>query len=524
MAEKFDSVLRKIVKGGGIISIGLFISKLLGYAYRLVVARIGAEQYGLISISLAVFGILVTISSLGLGEGVIRFAAFYKGKNDQRRIKGIITSALKLGLPLSFLLGAVWFVFSDWIAVSMFHNKELSVLFKIFAIMIPFDVSRTFFLSAIKAFQRVEYEVIAKSLGENVAKVMLTLVAVYLGFNVIGATIAYLLSVIVSWVLSFYFLEKKVFPIIKTRVISIKSNKTLFTYSFPILLSNSVFLILQWTDTLMLGNMKTAIAVGAYNVALPTAYLLFLIPSAIRTLFFPVLSEIYAQNNRETFKIVYRTVVRWIMKINLIIFIFLVIFSKQIINVLFGEAYIIDKMFLAGHSFTASTFTLIILASALLLGNFMVPSKDVLFVLKKTKLIFLTALSMAVFNVVLNYLLIPPYGIVGAAIGTGCSHVLGAIIYFVASHHTTKINPFRFNYFRIVGSAGVVLFLMIFFKLYLLSNILHILMFATLFLIIYCILLLLTKSFEKEDIMILNSIKNKLGLRIDLDKILKKFV
>ena len=95
-----DIALKKIAKGAGIFSIGLLISKGLAYVYRLIIARIGVEQYGLFSLALAVFGIFITISLLGLSDGVIRFVSFYKGKFDQRRIKGVITSSLKITLPL----------------------------------------------------------------------------------------------------------------------------------------------------------------------------------------------------------------------------------------------------------------------------------------------------------------------------------------------------------------------------------------------------------------------------------------
>lgn len=522
--EETGVVLKRIVKGTGIVLAGLFVSKLLGYIYRLIVARMGVEQYGQISIALAVFGILTTISFLGLGEGITRFVSFYKGKGDQRRIKGIITSSLKISMPLSFLLGFLWFISSDWVAINLFHNSELSILFKIFAIMIPFDISRNVFITAIKAFQKVEYEALAKSFAENIAKVILTLIAVYLGFGVVGASIAYLLSMIISWGLSLYFLEKKVFPIFKTSITSIKSNKTLFTYSFPLLISSFVFLVLQWTDTLMLGNMKSASAVGIYNVALPTAYLLFLIPSAIRTLFFPILSELYAQGKKDIFKTVYIVIVKWIMALDLIIFIFLVVFSKQIIRILFGEAYIADKIFLVGYNFTASTLALIVLSSALLLGDITVPSKDVLLVLKKTKSVLLISLGMSFSNIILNYVLIPPYSIIGAAIATGIAHTLGAIAYFVISYSITKTNPLKSNCLRIAASSGIVLFLMIVFKIYLITNILSIIISAVVFFIAYLVLLLLTKSFEKDDIMILNSVKGKLGLKIDLDKLFKKFI
>ena len=522
--EDSDNALKKIVKGAGIFLIGLIISKFLAYAYRLIIARIGVEQYGLFSISLAVFGIFITISLLGMGDGVIRFVSFYKGRSDQRRIKGVITSALKITLPISLISATFLFFASDWIAVTFFHNIELSILLKVFAFGVPLDILRIIFFSSIKAFQRVEYEVYGKSIAENVVKVVLTLVVVYLGFGVIGAAVAYIISILVSFILSFYFLEKKVFPILKTKIKSIRSDKSLLFYSLPLLFTSFVFLIIQWTDTLMLGGLRTVSEVGLYNVALPTASLLYLFPSAIRTLFFPILSEIHAQGKKATFKSIYRTVIKWIMVVNSIIFVFLVVFSHQIIRILFGEAYVQDKIFFFGWNISLSALALIILASGMILGEFLTPSKDTLMVLKKTKLIFLNTAVGAMFNVVLNYILIPPYGIIGAAIATSFSYFLITIMQGVEAYFITRINPFKVNCIKIVVITLFTLIFMILFKVYLINNLFYLILIGLIFLAIYLILLLVIKSFDKEDMMIVNFILDKFKINIDLNKIFKKFI
>ncbi|MBL7147261.1 MAG: flippase [Nanoarchaeota archaeon] len=508
-----DIALKKIAKGAGIFAIGLLISKALAYAYRIIIARMGIEQYGLLSIALAVFGIFITISLLGMSEGIIRFVSFYKGKADQRRIKGVITSALKITLPLSLVGAAFLFFASNWIAVTFFHNSDLSILFKVLAFGIPLDILRSIFFSSIKAFQKVEYEVYGKSIAENITKVVLTLIMVYLGFGVLGAALAYLASIFVSFILSFYFLEKKVFPIVSTKIVSIKNYKPLLVYSLPLLLTGFVFLIIQWTDTLMLGSLRTVFEVGLYNAALPTALLLYIFPSAIRTLFFPVLSELYAQDKRDTFKSVYRTVVKWIMTVNSIIFIFLIIFSYQIIRILFGESYVNDKILFLGVTLPISVLALIILALGLFLGSFFVPSKDTLLVLKKTKLIFFNTAIGAFFNIALNYFLIPPHGIIGAAIATGISFLMIDILMGIESYYITNINPFKSSCMKIAFVALLTFSVMFLFKFYLISNIFYLVTISLVFLVFYFVLLWMIKAFDKEDSMIIRGILDKLKLK-----------
>ena len=157
-----DESLRKIAKGGFIVLLGLVISKLLGYAYRVIVARMGAEQYGLISIGIALLGIATTLSVLGLNQGVLRYVSFYKGKEEFSKIKEILVSSFNLIFPLSLVLAVLLFVFSRWLSVNVFNNEELSLVIKIIAIALPFNSIREVLFNTFKAFQKVQYRFIQK--------------------------------------------------------------------------------------------------------------------------------------------------------------------------------------------------------------------------------------------------------------------------------------------------------------------------------------------------------------------------
>ena len=103
------------------------------------------------------------------------------------------------------------------------------------------------------------------------------------------------LAIIALSFLAFYFLEKKVFPIFKTKVKAVSVDKELFSFSLPLLFAGIAGLVMGWTDTLMLGYFSSSADVGIYTVAFPTAQLIRAIPGAFATIFFPVISELYAR-------------------------------------------------------------------------------------------------------------------------------------------------------------------------------------------------------------------------------------
>jgi O-antigen/teichoic acid export membrane protein len=101
--------LRKIVKGAGFVLIGTLVGRAFCYGSRLIIARLGASDYGLIALGFAVMSIAVTLSMVRIQSGIVRYVSFYKGKEDKGRVKGTITSALKITLPLSLFFAFALF-------------------------------------------------------------------------------------------------------------------------------------------------------------------------------------------------------------------------------------------------------------------------------------------------------------------------------------------------------------------------------------------------------------------------------
>ena len=122
--------LRKIANGAGFVLIGTLIGRAFGYGPRLVIARLGASDYGLVALGFAVMSIAATLSMVGMQSGIVRHVSFYKGKEDKGRIKGTIISALKITLPLSFISAFILFWYAGWISIHVFHDANLTPILK----------------------------------------------------------------------------------------------------------------------------------------------------------------------------------------------------------------------------------------------------------------------------------------------------------------------------------------------------------------------------------------------------------
>ena len=483
------SSLKVILKGAGIIFAGMVLGKILGYFYTIIVARLGTEPYGMLHLGYSLVSFLTIFSLLGFQNGILRFVPYYLAKNDKARVKGVIFSALKVCIPISLILAVLMFFFSDKIAIIFFHNQNLVPFFQIFSIMLPFATLGTIFLAIFTAFQKVKYEVLNREIIERTTRLAFTLVFLALGLGIIGASISYVISAFVVFIVSFIILEKKVFPILKTKIKAEYYTKEIFKFSLPLVFSAFLLFIVGWTDTLMLGFFKTVSDVGIYNAAHPTANLMFVLPAALTTLFLPIITQFFSKNKLGEVKKIYNVVSRWVFYVNLPILLVMMFFSPQIIGIIFGNEYLLGAQALS------------ILAFGYMFFSFSYTTTGVLSMAKKSNLIFITTLILAICNVILNYLLIPLYGINGAAIATSISVIIGSIFYFIFSYKIIKSFPFNKSYWKpILASLISISLIYIITKLFITTwSIYTFSLMFFLFLATYCLLLFLFRSFELED-------------------------
>jgi len=513
--KHLNESLRKIAKGAGIGFAGTFIGLVLGYFSRMVIARfLGPGDYGLISLGYAGMLIAVTLSSVGLPEGIKRYISFYKGKGDVGRIKGTIIGALKISVPLSLFLALLFFFYADWISIRVFHDAELTPILKIFAIGVPFLVLAQNFWSAAIGFHDLRCRVYVNDLFQNIFKLFAIVSLLLLGFGVIGAAWGWVLAVILMPFLAFYFLEKKVFPIFNTNVKAISMERMLFYFSYPLIFAGLAGAVSAWTDTIMLGYFCTSFEVGIYNAAQPTAKLIGIGSGAFATIFMPVVSELYARNKVDDLRNVFSIVTKWIFSITLPIFLLMSLFSEEIINIMFGSDYIIGASALRILAFSYFITSLFGLAAPLLQSY------------GRTRVIMGCGFIGAFVNFILNFLLIPLYGVSGAAVATGISTVFVSAIFFLSVYLIGRMQPFGFNYLKPVVASMIAVSVVYTTTKYVIGvSVLSLIVMCFLFLIIYFFLLLIFKSFEEGDLMIMRAMDERLGLKSDwIRRVIKKFL
>jgi len=516
MSKSKDEALKQIVRGAGIVFIGLVLSSLIGFFFRLVVARsFGPDEYGKLTLAMTLVSLGTAISVIGLDAGLQRYLAYFIAKKNKRKILGTIKSSFVISFIISLFVSALAFIFSEQIASNFFHNVELAPLFRIFSLVIPFNAALALIKSIFLSFKKAEYKVFVESFGEQLLKLILTLIVIYVGGTISGVSIAYLAVICLVAVSSFLILQLKVFKVFNSNTKPVYNYKLLLVFSFPLLLSRIFSLVMGWSDTFLLGYFKNETYVGLYNVALPLAGALIIFFTAFGSLFYPIITELYAKKKINEVKKVYSVILKWIFLVTFPAFMLMVLFPTEIIRILFGSEYL------------EAAGVLVILAIGYFVHAIIGPALLGLQTLKKTKYIFYITFSMAILNIFLNILLIPILGLMGAAIATTTTLIITHLSIFFKFYSIVNFKiPFKY-YLKYVLSTAIPLVSIFFIIKFFFSPSTPLVLAIALFiyLVMNAFLLLLFKSFSEEDFMIMKAIEKRFGLNLAFfRKIISKFL
>jgi|GEM_PF-133777 len=507
-----DQSLKKVAKGSGIVFIGLIIGTVIGALSRILIARYyTTTKYGIYSLALVLFSLFAIVSTLGLDEGMTRQISYFRGQNELK-VRGVISFSLQITIFVSLILSAILFLSSNVISTRIFHIAELSKPLKIVSIAIPFNVLILISMSIFRGFDRVEVKAYFNDILRTTLFLFSLVVIVVLNLSFIVVFYALVVSFIATFVAFAVYAMRSTLPIKMEKNLALSPvRKELLLFSLPLLIVVLLNMVFHWGDTLLLAYFKTPNAVGLYNAAYPLAVFVHIIPSAVAFIYVPVASQLYSKNLIKEVGRTYQVITKWVFSASLPIFLILFLFPGLVLDFLFGPKYV------------SASLALRILTLGFMFNVFLGLNGLSLLVLGKTRLIMFTSLAGALTNIVLDIILIPPYGIEGAAVASAFSYFIVNLLNSIKLYQISKIHPFSKNYLKPVGIA-IILLVLIYFSSYFFKIkfwILPILLIV--YLLGYFTLLLLTRSFDIEDINLFLALEKNLGVNFTpIKKMLKK--
>ncbi|MDC1179747.1 MATE family efflux transporter [Flavobacteriaceae bacterium] len=217
---------------------------------------------------------------------------------------------------------------------------------------------------------------------------------------------------VISTAVVYFFLFNKNFP--KSAAHNFSSTEILRA-SYPMALSAISYFLMQSTDVLFISAYDTFESVAYYSIAVKLATVTALALISVNIVIAPKIASIYNDKNFYQLKLILKKATRMNVVISLPIIIILLFFSEYVLST-FGSNYILAKN------------ALWILLIAQFFNSITGPSALYLNMTGRQKKLNVILVISLLINVVLNIILVPDFGMLGAAISTTTSFVISKIL------------------------------------------------------------------------------------------------
>ena len=413
--------LSELISKSGASLILRIIGMLLMYVFFFLVSNFyGAGAVGVYSLCYAVLNIGVVFSHWGYHAAALRYISEFEAKNNWRAVKKTYKLSLIVPLILSVIISLIIYFNAGFIGEKFFGETSAAAAHNIQLVaysILPLTLLLIHFES-LRALRKIKENAFLQNVAIQGISILILFIPLYYSNH--DDSIPFLTRVIAHFIVAVYCIwywmqimrKKQPFSLSGTENTASAINLRMMTMmAFPLFLASSTRLVLDWTDTLMLGLYRTEVEVGIYNTALKIAMLTNLPLLAVNSIAAPKFSALFHSGKLREFRQYVRLATNLNCYATIPIIVVLAFFPSLILG-LFGEEFIEGK------------YTLWLLLLGQLVNTF---SGSVGYILQMTnhqKTFQYLILVATVINVILNYWLIPVWGIEGAAFASMVSMAL----------------------------------------------------------------------------------------------------
>jgi O-antigen/teichoic acid export membrane protein len=409
--------------------LGKAMGAVVKFGTHVSLARLlGAPAYGIYAQAFAVTQIAELLALLGLNVGAVPVVAARLAARDERRLKGVLWQTISFPLVAGGIIGALLFAASGPLAAYL-GEPDLAPVLRLFAIAIPLSASLTATVFATTGFQVTTYFSAIWEFLLPLANLALVLVLCGAGLGLPGAVTAWIGAVTVALTLAVGAAWRLFPPLFSRRVSAVYERAAVLRRSIPLGLGDLAWVMILWTDVLVLGFFQPPGEVGAYRAASQLALLLVLFLASLNSISGPLVAAAYQRHDIPGMRDTLRTATRWSLTLTLPIFVVLCVAGADFLQVF-------------GPDFTHAALPLAILAGGHLLNAAAAGIWNVLAASGRGAAKLSVDVTCAVLTVLLNVLLVPIWGAVGAAVATALSIACLSGGYVFCTYSIFGIHPY----------------------------------------------------------------------------------
>ncbi len=414
-----------------------FIGYVVGFLqplFLLVITRLlGADRLGSYILATNYAALLLRLGVLGLDKGMLRHIPIARasGEPDEAQAQ-VLGTALRWILGLSVVTAAALYLGADLVVAADGSDKagDAAQWIRIIVFAVPGEALLVFFLYALRGITNMWAFVLCRNFLSPVFLFAIAVPGILLGADARIVVIAYLGAQFLSAAVA-YVLYRRYFPGFGLlRILRARRDGALLSFSFPQGFTEFLNLLIARADILMIAyffNERPEL-VAVYGVASLMSGLVKKVRQGFDTSLAPVLSDLIAREERDAMRHTFRQVSRWIYSMWIPVA-GVICFASPLILRAYGAEYL-------------PYFAVVpILVLGFLANAAVGPTQIALLMAGRSRLELVNNVVVLALNVALNVVLIPRWGVFGAAIATAVSLTAFNIARSIQVWRTLRVVP-----------------------------------------------------------------------------------
>ena len=380
--------------------ISQIIASICGFIWTILMARyLGVDQYGIFGFATSLSGMLAITMDLGISTHIIRHIA-----TDYDSTPKYLGNAI----PLKGLFSIGAFIITLIILILLKSNPVTIIVTLLFTLEMFFKTFINLFNGSFQAYEEGKYQGIANTLL-NLLLLLFILISIFTDLGIYGIAISYVLSNLIALAYIYHAFTKHIAS--PKFELDREFCKKITLYSLPFALTGLLYTVYYSIDVVMLSKLVGDYATGIYNATYKLISILTLFYSVYTAVIFPVMSKFY-KNDEKMLLVSFEKSIKYLMLIIIPICVATTLYPLDIIHLVYGSKY--DA---AASSLSILIWTLCFLFITGACNTLLNASHKEVTVTK----IYSIA---AIFNIVLNFIMIPYFSFNGAATTTVMTDIL----------------------------------------------------------------------------------------------------
>lgn len=467
--------MSKFLRGTFILLLAGFITRVLGFINRIVIARsIGEEGVGLYMMAYPTFILVVTIIQLGLPVAISKNIAEAEAKGDSTEIKKILVVSLTITISLSLIFTPALVLLAPFLSKALFTDPRTYYPLIAIAPAMPIIAVSSVLRGYFQGRQHMRPAANSQILEQVVRILLITIITkAFLPYGIMYAAAAVMICSVIGELVSLVYLMttfkfKKRFKLRKHFIQYIHSGKETFKSLMTIAIPTTggrLIGSISWffepivvSHSLAIAGFAAATATKLYGSLTGYALPLLMLPSfvtySLATSLVPAISEANSQKDYKLIEHRLQQALRFAFLTGGLSVIVLYVLSDPLMQLMYNS--------------TNGAYFIRLMAPAFLFYYFQGPLQAVLQALNLARAAMINSLIGAIVKTAVIFLFAsqPSIGISGAAIGIMVGFVLVTILHFATVLKKIPLSFFILDYFK----AFIVMVASGWFGLWLYSN------------------------------------------------------